>query len=1460
MAGLADIRIAPARDDTAPADTPREIVIPASVDKYRNPAPTPKAESKRFSLSSFIPSYMNGETDAVPAQPDAPRAPASTYETGDATGTGLGAQIMDVSVPTPSSVLEGRQIPVAQFDPQEAERLSNRQYAETTPAHGDVNDPRLRAPSLRQGGPQPQDMNALRGLAYSDSSMPVRMGAKMVSGLAEGVGGVARAAGDVTGINALRAAGQATAEGAKAFSDGMGETKSVDGFGPKSPMPYLANMAEGAGASLAQTAALGSLFGHAAVIPLMSIQSAGQKYNEARNAGKDPASALMNAVPHGVFEAVGEKFTGLDRVAGAMGSLLQKGASAEAKKTAAETLIRSGVREIPGEIITYLGQTGVDMLPGIGLNPNMTMAQFLDGLRDTVVQAGMMGGAMGVGGAAIQRKQRETAEQASMHATFRALAPEIGLPEKAISAAIEKTKGMDPERVPGFFDRFTQSLIAKGLLKPQAPGTVDRAVRNARDQAASALDALQAKPPQDQPVPADEVLGAVEPSAPADSGLPANQALENAAHSAATSPLNELAEPTDKQKAAGNYAMGHTRIAGMGVTIENPAGSTRRGTSPEGQPWESHMHDHYGYFKGTNAADGDKLDGFFKIGTPEDFAGNVYVVDQIDPATGKFDEHKVVVGATDEADAKSTYLRNYEPGWQGMGAITAMPMDQFKAWAKDGQKSQPLGQIKGAQDVGAAAQPNPMDTGAGGQLGANSDGSSPVRGPVPDGTGRGGRDAAGTAMAGGQQDSHVRAGQPERTDALRVGTTPKNAEPVSIKNGEIHIGKYPALDFETGEPVKVPEGASHAQIRDALKAAKALGTHQKLFGVVEDGQNPAPGNPAQAQAAPAEAPAPAGGQPDAASGIPAAGAAAPVEAARVAAMNMAGARQRSASYDKNPMMAFIAKHGLYHEKGKPNSLKSEFSPDKAIMVGGYAPVFRKTGKNLDLLTENAIEEGFLPEDGDERQLYELIRSAIGGKKIMPMYAQGVAEDEAERLFNERAELEQEYQESHNMDVGEAMPEADAERLAIQALSDLDDAEVFGLDEQIPFIGAPGNASEEQLMRALGFSEKEIQDAIAPKEGKPQEGGQSGTGPEQAAPGQTARAGGERVSQARTGVGATGSQSPRPAGGVSQESPPQTPADAGVSASGPEITRSAFDRGSATESAWRSSINERVGHWGVSIDPDNGRVVLIKGNDLVTFRFEKLNAEAESQAVNSAKEWARENKSLPNEVLSAPTRQDVIAQQDRQENAQALDDKEQIDKEAKLQTLTAQNAPEQRKDNTGDMFGEDKAKLEAAKREADAVAKNEAAKDPNQSGMFDDPFAVKDMELYIKVAADSIEDLRKTDVYRVLVESNRSEFRDDIAAYIKSKRPDLIPEVDAVMAEEEQARAEKAREEKARKDAKKSKPLESITPADAKGKMVTYEVEIADSGDTAKVTVDAGSELEDYDKRINAMRKLLECLK
>ena len=159
--------------------------------------------------------------------------------------------------------------------------------------------------------------------------------------------------------------------------------------------------------------------------------------------------------------------------------------------------------------------------------------------------------------------------------------------------------------------------------------------------------------------------------------------LDAAAHEAATSPLNDTPQPTEGQKQAGNYKVGKVRVQGMDISIENPRGSVRSGTSPDGTKWSNTLHSHYGYFANTKAADGDHLDVYLTDGAED--APMVWVIDQKN-ADGTFDEHKTLLGPRTEEEAKAAYLANYEPGWDGIGAISSMPIEAFKAWAFDGKK------------------------------------------------------------------------------------------------------------------------------------------------------------------------------------------------------------------------------------------------------------------------------------------------------------------------------------------------------------------------------------------------------------------------------------------------------------------------------------------------------------------------------------------------------------------------------------------------------------------------------------------------------------------------------------------------------------------------------------------------------------------------------------------------------
>lgn len=138
--------------------------------------------------------------------------------------------------------------------------------------------------------------------------------------------------------------------------------------------------------------------------------------------------------------------------------------------------------------------------------------------------------------------------------------------------------------------------------------------------------------------------------------------------------------PTEPQRSAGNYRMGHISVKGMKIAIENPKGS-RRYYGKDGR--YNIMQNHYGYFNVTKGKDGDAVDVF--LGPYVDDFENVYCVDQ-NKADGEFDETKVMLGFHSKEEAKEAYLSNYDDTWDGFRDITAVSIKDFKKWLYRGRK------------------------------------------------------------------------------------------------------------------------------------------------------------------------------------------------------------------------------------------------------------------------------------------------------------------------------------------------------------------------------------------------------------------------------------------------------------------------------------------------------------------------------------------------------------------------------------------------------------------------------------------------------------------------------------------------------------------------------------------------------------------------------------------------------
>lgn len=154
--------------------------------------------------------------------------------------------------------------------------------------------------------------------------------------------------------------------------------------------------------------------------------------------------------------------------------------------------------------------------------------------------------------------------------------------------------------------------------------------------------------------------------------------------------------PSEGQKRAGNYRKGHIQFYGLNISIENPKGSWRSGTSLDGKTWRSRLPFHYGYIKRTTGADGDHVDVF--IG-PHLKSQHVFVIDQHDHRTGRYDEAKVMLGFATKEQARKAYIAAFSDGKGAarIGHIEHMTVDAFKNWLRSGDARKPIKRADGGR-------------------------------------------------------------------------------------------------------------------------------------------------------------------------------------------------------------------------------------------------------------------------------------------------------------------------------------------------------------------------------------------------------------------------------------------------------------------------------------------------------------------------------------------------------------------------------------------------------------------------------------------------------------------------------------------------------------------------------------------------------------------------------------------
>lgn len=166
--------------------------------------------------------------------------------------------------------------------------------------------------------------------------------------------------------------------------------------------------------------------------------------------------------------------------------------------------------------------------------------------------------------------------------------------------------------------------------------------------------------------------------------------------------------PTEAQKEAGNYKKGHVKIDGYDVTIENPKGSVRKGTDRNGQKWSVTMNNTYGYIRGTEGVDGDHIDVYLSDDIENWDGKHVFVIDVYNEDS-TFDEHKVMLGFNNAADAFTNYVRNYSPGFfnNRRTQVSDVSSDVFRKWINSShRKTKPFAEYKSVNKDGAQNEPN----------------------------------------------------------------------------------------------------------------------------------------------------------------------------------------------------------------------------------------------------------------------------------------------------------------------------------------------------------------------------------------------------------------------------------------------------------------------------------------------------------------------------------------------------------------------------------------------------------------------------------------------------------------------------------------------------------------------------------------------------------------------------------
>lgn len=776
-----------------------------------------------------------------------------------------------------------------------------------------------------------------------------------------------------TGIGAVRlAADAAGADGVADFARGASRIATTVGQGATSDLQGGDKLTADIASSIINSGpalAVGALGGPG--LATLFAQSTLAEYNAGRDAGFDAAESLGRAGIMGTAEALGERFGFSEQL-----QLIKAVTKGLPQGELAKVMGAMLVKEIPGEQLTTALQFLADKAGPAALNPNATVADYLnaagDTLKVTIGQTAVMGGgpaaivtarnAAAQADAAVERSamnqaERTAADKGFLRPTQRRkqladsldeIAAEQGITESVIAAAKKRAESMPLAEVPGFFKRYAAAVLRRlgRQVDDSALSQLDEPPPPVKEIAPEiSREALQ---PEAPPAPLDVEAAAPEPVAP-ERALEDNLAnrLGIAEPEAAPAPP----PPTSTQDLAGQpINRNWTAFTPESGTLNLP-----REQLPQIKA------EHRGALVNFLGARGI---------THETDA-------EVDPASLKPTQGEF-------SPAKVQQAREFVGGDRSiLVSADGYVLDGHHQWLAKLDGGQPVKAIRlnaPIQDLLRLAHQFPSSTTARGATRAApiNAGASPQPVTPGDAVAEGG----GPAMAPAPSTFRV---------LTRAGRTPNSTEPIELRPNEDgtltpFMGGKAMLDFNSGDPIMIPAGASDLDAKKAIRDAGAVSNRTNFYPATK-GAAPAPQEATPAAPATLNKPA---AIPDSPPKLEQAPAPKPKRTAPVRGSNALGQISARLGGISPDLLADLSDKAQRTRTSKTGA-KTQYTAWDNPLHQGHGPLFRKGGSaDLSEIARVLEEEGYLAPGSVERdpiaasqRAQEIIRAELkqGGSTL-----------------------------------------------------------------------------------------------------------------------------------------------------------------------------------------------------------------------------------------------------------------------------------------------------------------------------------------------------------------------------------------------------------------------------------------------------------------------------------------------